>query len=57
MSMSQERFNNLTLLHTHKLRTDSLDTTDVAMNFDERNESRKKKFGKFYQMVVNVPVA
>ena len=42
-SMTQKRFNNLSLLHIHKLRTDSLNTTAVAINFIEKNDYRKKK--------------
>jgi len=46
-SMTQKRFNDLALLHIHKLRTDLLDSTAVATNFIEKKEYRKRNFGTF----------
>lgn len=45
--MTQERFTNLTLLNTHKTRTDNIFILDVANYFAERNENRKRNFGTF----------
>ena len=43
--MSQERFGNLTLLNTHKDRTDKLFLDNVENEFADRNDNRKRNFG------------
>ena len=43
--MSQERFSNLTLLNTHKDRTDKLFLDNVENKFADRNDNRKRNFG------------
>ena len=43
--MSQERFSNLTLLNTHKDRTDKLFLDNVENEFADRNDNRKRNFG------------
>ena len=46
-TMSQERLNNLMILHVHKELTDALDLVHVANEFVRANESRVRSFGKF----------
>ena len=46
-SMSQQRLNNLMLLHVHKILTDSLDVVGVANAFVGESEHRLQIFGKF----------
>ena len=46
-SMTQERFSNLTILNSHKDRTDRLSLLDIASEFKERNGNRKRNFGMF----------
>ena len=46
-SMQQQRFNNIALLHCHKERTDKLRLIDVAKEFIDRNDNRKRNFGVF----------
>jgi hypothetical protein len=46
-TMSQERLNNLMILHVHKDFTDALDLVEVANEFVRGNESRLSSFGKF----------
>lgn len=41
-TMTQERFSNLTILISHKERTDRLSLLDVANEFSDRNSNRKK---------------
>jgi len=48
-TMSQQRFNNLTISNWHKDRTDRLCLVDVANEFCERNDNRRKNFGRFVQ--------
>ena len=43
--MSQQRLNNLTLLHIHKNRTESLNLVDVANDLIAGNDHRKHVFG------------
>ena len=45
--MSQKRFNHVSLLNTHKTRTDNLRLVDVANEFVARTENRKRNFGTF----------
>jgi len=44
-TMSQERLNNLMILHVHKELTDALDLVHVANEFVRANESRVRSFG------------
>ena len=44
-TMTQTRFRNLTILNTHKQRTDKLCLIDVANEFAALNENRKSNFG------------
>ena len=46
-TMTQTRFSNMTILNTHKKRTDKLCLTDVANEFAALNENRKSNFGTF----------
>ena len=46
-TMTQERFSNLTILNGHKERTERLSFVDIASEFSERNNNRKRKFGIF----------
>ena len=46
-TMTQTRFSNLTILNTHKQRTDKLCLIDVANEFAALNENRKSNFGTF----------
>jgi hypothetical protein len=46
-NMQQQRFNNISLLHCHKERTDRIRLVDVAKEFIDRNENRKRNFGFF----------
>ena len=48
-TMTQTRFSNryLTILNTHKQRTDKLYLIDVANEFSALNENRKSNFGTF----------
>ena len=46
-NMKQQRFNNVTLLHTHTATTDKTRLLDVANEFVQRNENRCRNFGKF----------
>ena len=46
-NMTQERFTNVALLHTHNERTDKIRLLDVANEFVQRNENRFRNFGKF----------
>ena len=45
-TIAQERFSNLTILNSHKERTDRLSLLDIAANeFTERNSNRKRNCG------------
>ena len=46
-TMTQTRFSNLTILNTHKQRTDKLCLIDVANEFAALNENRKSNFATF----------
>ena len=46
-TMTQERLNNLLILHVHKERTDSLDVKEVANDFISNSEHRTGIFGHF----------
>ena len=46
-SMSQERLNNVMLLHVHKQKTDELVLAEVARDFVNDSEHRLHIFGKF----------
>ena len=46
-TMTQIRFSNLTILHTHKERTDKLCLLDIANEFSGSNDNRKRNFGHF----------
>ena len=45
--MSQQRFNHVAILNTHKARTDKVRLVDIANEFVSRNENRKCNFGTF----------
>ena len=44
--MTQERFNSLAILHSHKCKTDTLNLLDIGNQFVS-NENRLRNFGKF----------
>ena len=46
-TMTQTRFSNLTILNTHKQRTDNLCLIDIANEFTALNNNRRKNFGTF----------
>ena len=46
-TMSQQRLNNLMVLHVHKDETDNLNLFDVAKNFIDVNNRRHLYFGSF----------
>ena len=46
-TMTQERFSNLTILNSHKERTERLSLVDIANEFADRNDNRKINFGIF----------
>ena len=46
--MSQERFNHVSILNTHKERLDNLHLEEVANDFASLNENRQNNFGKFF---------
>ena len=46
-TMTQTRFSKLTILNTHKQRTDKLCLIDVTNEFAALNENRKSNFGTF----------
>ena len=46
-SMTQERLNNLMILHVHKEYSDELNLHDVANEFVSVNERRQQVFGQF----------
>ena len=46
-TMKQKRLNNLMIIHVHKEKVDNLDIIAVANEFVNKNETRKKNFGKF----------
>ena len=46
-TMTQTRFSNLTILNTHKERTDNLCLIDIANEFTALNDNRRKNFGTF----------
>lgn len=46
-TMTQERFSNLTILNSHKERTEKLCLVDIANEFAKRNDNRKRNFGIF----------
>ena len=46
-TMTQERFSNLTILNSHKERTERLSLVDIANKFAARNDNRKGKFSYF----------
>ena len=43
--MTQERLNNVMLLHCHKNKTDSLDISAITKEFVSVNDARKNYFG------------
>ena len=45
--LTQTRFSNLTILNTHKQRTDKLRLVDAANEFAALNKNRKNNFGTF----------
>ena len=45
--MTQQRLNNLMILHVHKEQTDGLILKDVANEFVGNSQHRKNIFGKF----------
>ena len=45
--MTQQRLNNVLILHVHKDRTDKLDLRKVGQEFVGDNERRIKYFGSF----------
>lgn len=46
-TVTEERLNNIMLLHTHKEETDTLDLVEVARVFASANERRSKFFRNF----------
>ena len=46
-TMTQERMNNLLLLHVHKTITDALDLREIVEKFATVNEQRQNFFGSF----------
>ena len=46
-TMSEERLNNLMLLHMHKELSDNLDISEVAQIFVSANSRRQRFFGNF----------
>ena len=46
-TMSQQRLNNLMILHTHKERTDALDLTQCLKDFTLGSDHRTDLFGRF----------
>ena len=46
-TMTQERFSNLKILNSHKERTERLSLVDIANEFADRNDDRKRNFGIF----------
>ena len=46
-TMTQQRLNNLMILHVHKEQTDGLILKDVANEFVGNSQHRKNIFGKF----------
>ena len=46
-NMKQQRFNNVAIWHTHKVRTDKIRLLDLANEFVQRNENLFCNFGKF----------
>ena len=46
-TITQTRFSNLTILNTHKQRTDNLCLIDIANEFTALNDNRRKNFGTF----------
>ena len=46
-TMTQKRFSNLTILNSHKERTDRHSLFDIANEFTDHNNNRKRKFGIF----------
>ena len=47
LTMTQERLCNLTILNSHKERTERLSLLDIANEFTDRNINRKRNFGIF----------
>ena len=45
--MTQKRLNHVTLMHTHKDRSDRLDILNVAKEFISTNDRRRTYFGQF----------
>ena len=45
--MTEKRLNNCFLLHVHKELTDSINVTDVAVEFTNANDERTRYFGSF----------
>ena len=45
--MTQQRLNNLMVLHVHKERTDSLNAVAIANELVGDSEHRLRMFGKF----------
>ena len=54
--MSQERLNNLMILHVHNELTDTLDLVHVANEFVRTKESRVRSVGKFACIYVHCTV-
>ena len=46
-TMTQKRLNHVTIVHTHKKRTDDLNLLDIAKQFICGNERRANFFGNF----------
>ena len=45
--MTQERFSNLSILNSHKERTERLSLVDIANEFADRNDYRERNLGIF----------
>ena len=46
-TMTQERFSNLTILNSHKERTERISLLGIANEFTDRNNNRKRNFAIF----------
>ena len=46
-TMTEQRLNNLLLLHTHKEETDALELVEIANSFVSTNERQFEFLGKF----------
>ena len=52
--MSEERLNNILLLHVHKEETDTLDLTEIAHLFVSANTRREEFFGNLHNIILYI---